>query len=95
MDSDKRLPNKWVVIHREYHLGTDLRPNGFKNGVEESLSTEYEALATFKLMHNKNDKAFNALPENLRNKAYWTPSDFQTIADFAKAQDEKEQAKNK
>ncbi|MGN2670563.1 DUF4056 domain-containing protein [Aliivibrio fischeri] len=94
-DSDKRLPNKWVVIHREYHLGTDLRPNGFKNGVEESLSTEYEALATFKLMHNKNDKAFNALPENLRNKAYWTPSDFQTIADFAKAQDEKEQAKNK
>lgn len=94
-DSSKGLPNKWVVIHREYHLGTDLHPNGIQEGVEVRLSTEYEALATLKLMHNANDSAFNALPEALRNKAYWTPDDFQTIADFAKAQDEKEQAKSK
>ncbi|MGR6859712.1 DUF4056 domain-containing protein [Aliivibrio salmonicida] len=91
-DSSKRLPNKWVVIHREYHLGTNLQPNGFKGEIEESVSTEYEALATFMLMPNKNDKDFSALPNSLKNKPYWTPSDFQAIADFAKAHDDKELA---
>lgn len=94
-DSSKRLPNKWVVIHREYHLGTDLKPNGFKGEVEESVSTEYEYLATFKLMPNNNDNDFSALPDILKNKPYWTPSDFQAIADFAKEQDDKELLKRK
>ena len=94
-DSSKRLPNKWVVIHREYHLGTDLKPNGFKGEVEESVSTEHEALATFKLMPNENDNAFSALPNTLKNKPYWTPSDFQAIADFAKEHDDKELLKRK
>ncbi|MBB1314480.1 MULTISPECIES: DUF4056 domain-containing protein [Aliivibrio] len=93
-DSDKRLPNKWVVIHREYHLGTDLRPNGFKNGMEESLATEHEGLVTFKLMPNQNDNAFVALPKSLQSKSYWTPSDFQRIADFAKEKDDKELSTN-
>lgn len=91
-DSSKRLPNKWVVIHREYHLGTDLQPNGFKGETKEGVSTEYEALATFMLMPNKNDKDFSVLPDSLKNKPYWTPDDFQQIADFAKKHDDKEQA---
>ena len=91
-DSSKRLPNKWVVIHREYHLGTDLQPNGFKGETEERVSTEYEELATFMLMPNENDKDFSALPSSLNNKPFWTPSDFQQIADFAKAHDDKELA---
>jgi hypothetical protein len=91
-DSSKRLPNKWVVIHREYHLGTDLQPNGFKGETKEGVSTEYEALATFMLMSNKNDKDFSVLPDSLKNKPYWTPDDFQQIADFAKKHDDKEQA---
>ncbi|KAB2823584.1 DUF4056 domain-containing protein [Aliivibrio finisterrensis] len=95
-DSSKRLPNKWVVIHREYYLGTELKPNGIENGVEESVSTKHEALVTFKLMPNKNDIAFSALPESLKSKPYWTPIDFQQIADFAKAHDDKERVlKNK
>lgn len=94
-DSSKRLPNKWVVIHREYHLGTDLEPNGFKGEAKESVSTEYEALATFKLMPNENDKDFSALPAGLKKKPYWTPSDFQAIADFAKEHDDKELLKRK
>ncbi|CAH0533658.1 hypothetical protein VST7929_01529 [Vibrio stylophorae] len=95
-DSDKRLPNKWVVIHRDYHLALKLSPNGVSDGLIESLPTALRSgdpisdWAELALHAEDNEAHFSALPSALRQRAVWHASDFQTLADFAKAQDQKE-----
>ncbi|EOD80925.1 hypothetical protein D515_04904 [Grimontia indica] len=93
-DSTKRLPDKWVLLHRDYHLALSLTPNGVENGEWQSLAVELvngELLsnwAQFEARAARKENAFSVLPDSLKVKTVWTESDFQSLANFAKAVDE-------
>lgn len=92
-DSSKRLPNKWAVIYRDYHLALTLTPNypgsehRLKLKSQFSNQQEIENWLSLALVASDDEAAFSPLPEELTQKVNWTVRDFQTIADFAKQQD--------
>ncbi|CZF80956.1 hypothetical protein GCE9029_02306 [Grimontia celer] len=94
-DSSKRLPDKWVLLHRDYHLALSLAPNGVDGGEVQSLPTELvngnvlSDWAQFEVRAAREEKAFVALPDSLKSKTVWTEADFQSLADFAQMQDTK------
>ncbi|PSV28031.1 DUF4056 domain-containing protein [Photobacterium sp. GB-72] len=98
-DHNTRLPQKWVVLKRDYQLGLTLYPNGVKNGVPLSLSTELSngdnnGMWAELYLHNVgNEETFNALAPELTNNMVWQPAQFQQLATFAKQQDYKERGK--
>ncbi|MCL9774260.1 DUF4056 domain-containing protein [Vibrio methylphosphonaticus] len=90
-DSNNRLPNKWVVKTRDYHFSLALLPNGVENGTQLALSefSELEKYAEFQLVKADNIESFDILPVALKSKEIWTASDFQSLADVTKAEDDK------
>lgn len=92
-DSSKRLPNKWAVLFRDYHLALTLTPN--YPGAEHKLMLEsqfsnqqaIESWLSLELIASDDEAAFSQLPEELIHKRHWTVEDFQTIASFAKQHD--------
>ncbi|MCW8344864.1 DUF4056 domain-containing protein [Vibrio sp. ZSDZ65] len=90
-DSNNRLPNKWVVTTRDYHFSLALTPNGIENGTPLALNdfAELEKYAEFQLVKADNIKSFDILPVALKSKEIWTANDFQSLADIAKAEDDK------
>ncbi len=97
-DSSKRLPDKWVVLHRDYHLGLDLLPNGTDNGLHLSLSDVFpngEPVSDWgqlELRKGDRESAFIVAPSELKHRDIWTPKDFEALAQFAKQQDELEKS---
>lgn len=95
-DSSKRLPQKWVVLKRDYGLRLDLWPNGVVDGEQEQLTTQLsngdnsEQWADLYLHSADQEKQFERLPTTLKNKLIWQPKDFNQLADFAKQHDAKE-----
>ncbi|WP_297483691.1 DUF4056 domain-containing protein [uncultured Photobacterium sp.] len=95
-DSSKRLPQKWVVLKRDYRLHLDLRPNGVVDGEQEQLTTQLsngdssDQWADFYLHSADQEKQFELLPTELKKKQIWQPKDFNQLAHFAKQHDAKE-----
>lgn len=94
-DSSKRLPDKWVVIFRDYHMALSLVPNYSGATNELSLTDRFanqEAIdqwVSLSLVAGNMEKHFDSLPQEIKNRSTWQPSDFQTLADFAKQHDAK------
>lgn len=94
-DSTIRLPNKWAVIYRDYHLALNLTPNYPDSTHPLSLSDEFanrqpiEQWLSLNLIAADEEKAFTALPQKYREKPHWDSGDFQSLADFAKHADTK------
>lgn len=92
-DSSKRLPDKWVLLARDYDLALTLDPNGVAEGRVLSLSESLpngDALADWaglELRAEKMEASFSALPASLRAQTVWTPAAFQPLADFARQSD--------
>lgn len=99
-DHNTRLPQKWVVLKRDYQLGLTRYPNGVKNGIPLSLSTQLSngddnsVWAELYLHNVGNEETFYALPHELKNNMVWQPAQFQQLANFAKQQDHKERGKS-
>ncbi|UKA12130.1 DUF4056 domain-containing protein [Photobacterium damselae] len=95
-DSSKRLPQKWVVLKRDYRLRLDLQPNGIANGELEQLTAQLsngdnsEQWADLYLHSADREKQFELLPAELKKKQVWQPKDFNQLANFAKQHDAKE-----
>lgn len=93
-DSDKRLPDKWVVLFRDYHLALHLMPNF--SGSVHALSLEdrfadqqrIEEWVSLELHSDEQDSAFSALPNTINQQAIWRPEQFQRLADFAQQVDQ-------
>lgn len=94
-DSSKRLPDKWVLLHRDYALSLSLTPNGVAGGealhLPQMLSNgdPLNQWAQFEARASKEEKAFARLSAELKNKQVWTEADFPALAGFAKEQDSK------
>ncbi|MEF1186296.1 DUF4056 domain-containing protein, partial [Vibrio sinaloensis] len=98
-DSSKRLPNKWALIYRDYHLSLSLMPNyptathrlqlseTFDNNqpIEQWLSVSFIAA-------NEED-AFDKLPSAIRTKSSWSSQDFQSLANYAQQVDKNAMSK--
>ncbi len=84
-DSDKRLPEKWVLRKRDYHLGLELMPHAAE--APTPLELEISQYGELQLLPGGSESSFKALPESLRKMPVWRGSDFQSLADFAKEQD--------
>ena len=99
-DHNTRLPQKWVVLKRDYQLGLTRYPNGVKNGIPLSLSTQLSngdnnsVWAELYLHNVGNEETLYALPHELKNNMVWQPAQFQQLANFAKQQDHKERGKS-
>ena len=99
-DHNTRLPQKWVVLKRDYQLGLKRYPNGVKNGIPLSLSTQLSngdnngVWAELYLHNVGNEETFNRLPPTLKNTMIWQPTQFQQLANFAKQQDHKERGQS-
>ncbi len=99
-DHNTRLPQKWVVLKRDYQLGLTRYPNGVKNGIPLSLSTQLSngdnngVWAELYLHNVGNEEMFNRLPPALKNTMIWQPTQFQQLANFAKQQDHEERGKS-
>ncbi|EAR57539.1 hypothetical protein SKA34_08133 [Photobacterium sp. SKA34] len=99
-DHNTRLPQKWVVLKRDYQLGLTRIPNGVKNGIPLSLSTQLSngdnnaVWAELYLYNVGNEKTFNTLPPALKSIMVWQPAQFQQLANFAKHQDHKERGQS-
>ncbi|MGR5238956.1 DUF4056 domain-containing protein [Vibrio alfacsensis] len=93
-DSSRRLPDKWVVRFRDYHLALTLTPN--YSGATHLLSLDdrftnqqpIEQWMTVELLADNQEKAFSTLPNALKSKSIWSIDDFQPLADFAKSVDD-------
>ncbi|STO98344.1 Uncharacterised protein [Grimontia hollisae] len=92
-DSSKRLPDKWVLLHRDYALSLSLLPNGVAGGEALHLpqmlsnSDPLSQWAQFEARASNEEKAFTGLPGGLKAKSVWTEHDFPALAAFAKEQD--------
>lgn len=93
-DKYKRLPDKWLVLKRDYKLSLIVKPNITDNGVELSLSDKLsngqlaEKWVKFRLVLTKNDDNFKQLPRDIY-KPVFTPEDFQSLATYAEKFDAK------
>ncbi len=92
-DSSRRLPDKWVVRFRDYHMALNLTPNYSGANHELSLSTTFadqqpiDQWMSVEFRASDNEKAFSALPKSLTSKSIWTPTDYQQISNFARTID--------
>tara|TARA_Y100001956_G_C4113102_1_gene183452 strand:+ start:340 stop:1428 length:1089 start_codon:yes stop_codon:yes gene_type:complete len=92
-DSSKRLPNKWAVIYRDYHLGLELTPHYPGSTHPLSLTNKFvdnqsiEEWLTLSLVAADEEEAFTALPQQYRENPHWGSQDFQPLADFSKRMD--------
>lgn len=87
-NSSKRLPNKWVLRKRDYHLSLVLTPHGADKPLVETIETS--DLGELRLLPDDNgahEIAFAQLPQNLKNMPYWQPENFVALANFAKDTD--------
>ncbi|MGI2259574.1 DUF4056 domain-containing protein [Shewanella sp. GXUN23E] len=84
-DSNQRLPEKWVLRQRDYHLGMRLLPHGAKQAAGQSIAAS--RFGQLQLLPAGEESAFSSLPESLRNMPVWRAGDFQTLANFARQQD--------
>lgn len=94
-DNKKRLPQKWLVIKRDYRLSLTTYPNGVKNGKPQQFSPilsngqHYKNWANFILIPSKNETHFQKLPPALSTKKFFRVADFPALAKFAYDEDEK------
>ncbi len=94
-DSSRRLPDKWVVLFRDYHLALSLLPHAPGASMTLSLEPEFadeqpiEDWVRLELIADKKEGAFAELPQSLKSEAVWQSHHFQTLADFARMSDEK------
>ncbi|OLQ93203.1 hypothetical protein BIY22_01550 [Vibrio panuliri] len=92
-DSSRRLPDKWVVLYRDYHLGLALKPNYPTSSHVLSLAPNFanndaiEDWVELELHADKQERAFSQLPEHLTQMPIWRADQFQTMADFARESD--------
>ncbi|EGR2910508.1 DUF4056 domain-containing protein [Vibrio parahaemolyticus] len=92
-DSSRRLPDKWVVRFRDYHMALKLTPNYSGANHELSLSTTFadqqpiDQWMSVEFRATDNEEAFSSLPKSLSAKSVWTPNDYQQISDFARTSD--------
>ncbi|WP_114764874.1 DUF4056 domain-containing protein [Vibrio rhodolitus] len=94
-DSSRRLPDKWVVLFRDYHLGLELKPNYPTANQALSLDAHFanqqviEDWVSLELHASTKEKSFSELPQDLTTMPIWRAEQFQTIADFAKQNDQR------
>ncbi|CAE6961560.1 hypothetical protein ACOMICROBIO_LMKGKHOH_03906 [Vibrio sp. B1FIG11] len=94
-DSSRRLPDKWVVRFRDYHMALSLTPNYPTASHELSLSATFanqqplNQWMSVEFRANDKEKSFSELPKSLTSKSIWTPVDYQQISDFARSVDNK------
>ncbi|PSV20686.1 DUF4056 domain-containing protein [Photobacterium leiognathi subsp. mandapamensis] len=99
-DHEARLPQKWVVMKRDYQLGLTLHPNGVKGGTPLTLSNQLSngdsstQWAELYLHKVGNEPTFSKLPPALKNVIVWQPTQFQQLADFAQQQDKQERGES-
>ncbi|EHK9125114.1 DUF4056 domain-containing protein [Vibrio parahaemolyticus] len=92
-DSSRRLPDKWVVRFRDYHMALKLTPNYSGANHELSLSATFAdqqpigQWMSVEFRATDNEEAFSSLPKSLSAKSVWTPNDYQQISDFARTSD--------
>ncbi|MGR4991105.1 DUF4056 domain-containing protein [Vibrio rotiferianus] len=92
-DSSRRLPDKWVVRFRDYHMALKLTPNYSGANHELSLSATFadqlpiDQWMSVEFRATDNEEAFSSLPKSLSAKSVWTPNDYQQISDFARTSD--------
>ena len=92
-DSSKRLPDKWVVRFRDYHMALNLSPNYPSANHMLSLSETFadhepiDQWVSVEFKASRYENNFAALPKSLTNRLVWTPVDYQQIADFARSVD--------
>lgn len=84
-DSSKRLPEKWVLLKRDYHLGLELMPHAAD--VPMPLRLDISQYGELRLLPDASESSFKLLPEPLLQMPFWRGSDFQVLADFAREQD--------
>ncbi|MGF1724082.1 DUF4056 domain-containing protein [Photobacterium nomapromontoriensis] len=95
-DSSQRLPDKWVVIFRDYRFGLQLSPN--YPGADHPLSLSERSVndqpiaqwVQLELHSAGKDNAFDQLPNGIKTQKIWTVEYFQLLANFAKQQDTRE-----
>ncbi|WP_025821898.1 DUF4056 domain-containing protein [Shewanella marina] len=90
-NSKQSLPNKWLLLKRDYSMALTLKPNGVEDGVELSLQSA-ERWGVLKLtdLDDSKHQHFKMLPIELRSMGYWTVEHFEQLADFAKQADQME-----
>ncbi|WP_274026958.1 DUF4056 domain-containing protein [Vibrio parahaemolyticus] len=92
-DSSRRLPDKWGVRFRDYHMALKLTPNYSGANHELSLSATFadqqpiDQWMSVEFRATDNEEAFSSLPKSLSAKSVWTPNDYQQISDFARTSD--------
>ncbi|EHK9062723.1 DUF4056 domain-containing protein [Vibrio parahaemolyticus] len=92
-DSSRRLPDKWMVRFRDYHMALKLTPNYSGANHELSLSATFadqlpiDQWMSVEFRATDNEEAFSSLPKSLSAKSVWTPNDYQQISDFARTSD--------
>ncbi|MGR5321565.1 DUF4056 domain-containing protein [Vibrio sp. DNB22_19_1] len=93
-DSSRRLPDKWVVRFRDYHLALTLSPNYSGSTHSLSLNDRFtnqqpiDQWMTIELVAGDQENAFSTLPNALKSKSIWSTRDFQPLASFAKSVDD-------
>ncbi|MFH0273904.1 DUF4056 domain-containing protein [Vibrio jasicida] len=94
-DSSKRLPDKWVVRFRDYHMALQLTPNYSGANHELSLDAYFadrqpiDQWMSVELIAKDKEKAFSSLPSALKSRSTWSPTDYQVLSNFAQSVDEK------
>nr|WP_220457469.1 DUF4056 domain-containing protein [Vibrio marinisediminis] len=94
-DSSRRLPDKWVVLFRDYHLALKLTPHFPDSTAMLSIDDHFlnqqsiEAWVRLELHAGDQERSFANLPEPLRSLPVWRAQEFQRLADFAQAWDKR------
>ncbi|HAS8597411.1 TPA: DUF4056 domain-containing protein [Vibrio vulnificus] len=99
-DSARRLPDKWLLLKRDYQLAYTLQPN--YPGSEHTLSlnahfsdgSPISDWVSLKLIASNEEKHFSALPDTLKKAQVWTHQNFANLADFAYEQDARHHPKS-
>ncbi|MGL5359106.1 MAG: DUF4056 domain-containing protein, partial [Shewanella sp.] len=99
-DSQRRLPDKWLLLKRDYRLGYELQPN-YPNAPHvlhlQSTFDDGEPIAawlTLRLLSAApSESAFAGLLAQVPLGEVWSPSQFPLFADYAEQQDRLEQPK--
>ncbi|EOX4350681.1 DUF4056 domain-containing protein [Vibrio cholerae] len=92
-DSQRRLPDKWLLLKRDYHLAYALLPNeptaDHVLSLEESFHNDerIEDWVELKLISDQQDSYFNPLLKTVDMPDIWTAKQFHLFALFAKCQD--------
>ncbi|HAS63238.1 MAG TPA: DUF4056 domain-containing protein [Vibrio sp.] len=92
-DSSRRLPDKWVVLFRDYQLALSLKPNYPGAGTRLNIDDHFvdqqsiEDWVKLELHASDKEKSFMALPQSLKSMSVWHAQEFQQLADFAQAWD--------